>query len=168
MPIYEYICDDCGENYERIVMNDRTAVTCPKCESAKHTIKLSVFAAPGNEANPPLNLPQPLRVVAARLRLRLPLVVGQSEELGMAISRQQARDDTRQTRARTVQRNNLRGHLRHLPQLHPDRSHELRAKLPRARDLPPSLRLIAVKLECAILLRSRLELSLRVNRELGN
>lgn len=48
MPIYEYICDDCGENYERIVMNDRTAVTCPKCESAKHTIKLSVFAAHGN------------------------------------------------------------------------------------------------------------------------
>ena len=48
MPIYEYVCDDCGENYERIVLNDRTKVTCPKCESAKRTIKLSVFAAPGN------------------------------------------------------------------------------------------------------------------------
>lgn len=48
MPIYEYVCDDCGVNYERIVMNDRTRVTCPKCESTKHTIKLSVFAAPGN------------------------------------------------------------------------------------------------------------------------
>jgi putative FmdB family regulatory protein len=48
MPIYEYICDDCGANYERIVKNDRARVTCPKCESAKHTIKLSVFSAHGN------------------------------------------------------------------------------------------------------------------------
>jgi putative FmdB family regulatory protein len=48
MPIYEYVCDDCGEIYERIVRNDRATVTCPKCESGKHTIKLSVFAAPGN------------------------------------------------------------------------------------------------------------------------
>jgi putative FmdB family regulatory protein len=48
MPIYEYICDDCGANYERIVMNQKQSITCPKCESAKHTIKLSVFAAPAN------------------------------------------------------------------------------------------------------------------------
>jgi putative FmdB family regulatory protein len=48
MPIYEYVCDDCGEHYERIVMSQKQAITCPKCESAKHTIQLSVFAAPGN------------------------------------------------------------------------------------------------------------------------
>jgi putative FmdB family regulatory protein len=48
MPIYEYVCDDCGERYERIVMNQHTAITCPKCLSAKHTIQLSVFAAPAN------------------------------------------------------------------------------------------------------------------------
>jgi len=48
MPIYEYVCDDCGERYERIVMNQSTAITCPKCASAKHTIQLSVFAAPSN------------------------------------------------------------------------------------------------------------------------
>ena len=48
MPIYEYICDDCGEHYERIVMNGKTKITCPKCTSAKHTIQLSVFAAPAN------------------------------------------------------------------------------------------------------------------------
>jgi putative FmdB family regulatory protein len=47
MPIYEYVCDDCGERYERIVMNQRTAVSCPKCESKRHTIQLSVFAAHG-------------------------------------------------------------------------------------------------------------------------
>jgi len=48
MPIYEYLCDDCGEHYERIVMNGNTKVTCPKCESSKKTIQLSVFAAPAN------------------------------------------------------------------------------------------------------------------------
>ncbi|MFZ3214445.1 MAG: zinc ribbon domain-containing protein [Candidatus Acidiferrales bacterium] len=48
MPIYEYVCDDCNERYERIVFNQNTAVTCPKCASAKHTIQLSVFAAPAN------------------------------------------------------------------------------------------------------------------------
>ena len=47
MPIYEYICDDCGAEYERIVTNARTKVTCPKCESSKNTIQLSVFAAHG-------------------------------------------------------------------------------------------------------------------------
>jgi putative FmdB family regulatory protein len=50
MPIYEYVCDDCGANYERIVMNQKQSITCPKCESAKHTIKLSVFSAHGNGA----------------------------------------------------------------------------------------------------------------------
>ena len=50
MPIYEYICDDCGERYERIVMNGKTKITCPKCSSAKSTIQLSVFAAHSNGA----------------------------------------------------------------------------------------------------------------------
>jgi putative FmdB family regulatory protein len=48
MPIYEYVCDDCGAHYERIVMNQKTKITCPKCESGKQTIQLSVFAAPAN------------------------------------------------------------------------------------------------------------------------
>jgi putative FmdB family regulatory protein len=48
MPIYEYVCDDCGAEYERLVMKQGTPITCPECESAKHTLKLSVFAAHGN------------------------------------------------------------------------------------------------------------------------
>jgi putative FmdB family regulatory protein len=48
MPIYEYVCNDCGERYERIVMNQKQAITCPKCASAKSTIQLSVFAAPAS------------------------------------------------------------------------------------------------------------------------
>ncbi len=50
MPIYEYVCDDCGEHYERIVFSQKTEVTCPKCESGNHTMQLSVFAAPANGA----------------------------------------------------------------------------------------------------------------------
>jgi putative FmdB family regulatory protein len=55
MPIYEYVCDDCNERYERIVLSQSQAITCPKCSSAKHTIQLSVFASPSNgksAANP--------------------------------------------------------------------------------------------------------------------
>jgi putative FmdB family regulatory protein len=48
MPIYEYLCDDCGEHYERIVMSKSQAIECPKCASTKRTIQLSVFAAPAN------------------------------------------------------------------------------------------------------------------------
>lgn len=48
MPIYEYVCDDCGERYERIVMSRTQPIACPKCASAKHTLQLSVFAAPSN------------------------------------------------------------------------------------------------------------------------
>jgi putative FmdB family regulatory protein len=48
MQIYEYICNDCGQRYERIVMSQKQAIACPKCESSKHTIQLSVFAAPSN------------------------------------------------------------------------------------------------------------------------
>jgi putative FmdB family regulatory protein len=48
MPIYEYVCDDCSEHYERIVLSQSQAINCPKCSSAKHTIQLSVFASPSN------------------------------------------------------------------------------------------------------------------------
>ncbi len=48
MPIYEYVCDDCGERYESIVISKSTVVACPKCESTSKTVQLSVFAAPAN------------------------------------------------------------------------------------------------------------------------
>jgi len=50
MPIYEYLCDDCGEHYECIVLSKSTAIECPRCASAKHTMQISVFAAHGNGA----------------------------------------------------------------------------------------------------------------------
>jgi putative FmdB family regulatory protein len=48
MPIYEYLCDDCGERYEQIVMSKSQAIACPKCASRKRTLQLSVFSAPAN------------------------------------------------------------------------------------------------------------------------
>jgi putative FmdB family regulatory protein len=43
MPIFEYICQDCGKEFEVIVRN-RDATQCPKCHGTKLEQKLSVFA----------------------------------------------------------------------------------------------------------------------------
>ena len=45
MPIYEYICKDCQEHYERIVRSADQEIECPKCLSKHHTLQLSVFSA---------------------------------------------------------------------------------------------------------------------------
>lgn len=39
MPIYEYKCEDCGEQFEELVFDDSDAVSCPKC-SGSNTGKL--------------------------------------------------------------------------------------------------------------------------------
>jgi putative FmdB family regulatory protein len=46
MPIYEYICDACETQFERIVINKSQEIACPKCAGKKNTIQLSVFSAP--------------------------------------------------------------------------------------------------------------------------
>ncbi|HEV3375431.1 MAG TPA: zinc ribbon domain-containing protein [Candidatus Acidoferrum sp.] len=33
MPIYEYICDDCQTEFEKLVLNKQQEITCPKCAS---------------------------------------------------------------------------------------------------------------------------------------
>jgi putative FmdB family regulatory protein len=45
MPIYEYICDDCKSEFEKIVINKQQEIACPKCASKKATIQLSVFSS---------------------------------------------------------------------------------------------------------------------------
>jgi putative FmdB family regulatory protein len=45
MPIYEYICDACQAQFEKIVINRQQEVSCPKCSSHKATIQLSVFSS---------------------------------------------------------------------------------------------------------------------------
>jgi len=48
MPIYEYICEECNERFEKIVINKQQQISCPKCSSKKAAIQLSVFATTGS------------------------------------------------------------------------------------------------------------------------
>ncbi len=48
MPIYEYICENCNEHFEKIVINKQQEISCPKCSSKKAAIQLSVFATAGS------------------------------------------------------------------------------------------------------------------------
>ncbi len=46
MPIFEYTCPACGENFERLVRShDTPPPSCPKCGSAKVEKQFSVFGA---------------------------------------------------------------------------------------------------------------------------
>ncbi len=36
MPIYEFVCEDCGESFEELVLGGVTeGIKCPKCQSEK-------------------------------------------------------------------------------------------------------------------------------------
>ena len=53
MPMYEYACTKCGNQFEKLVKSvaQRDAsIECPKCASTETARKLSVFAAVGTEA----------------------------------------------------------------------------------------------------------------------
>jgi putative FmdB family regulatory protein len=45
MPIYEYVCQDCGEKYEKLVRSSSTKVelVCPKCGSTRGEKAISLF-----------------------------------------------------------------------------------------------------------------------------
>ncbi len=43
MPIYEYACKDCGQQFEALVRSD-TVPACPQCHSTALEKQLSVFA----------------------------------------------------------------------------------------------------------------------------
>jgi putative FmdB family regulatory protein len=45
MPIYEYICDDCKAQFEKLVFNKQQEISCPKCSGKKATLQLSVFSS---------------------------------------------------------------------------------------------------------------------------
>jgi putative FmdB family regulatory protein len=44
MPIYEYVCKDCGQPFEKIVPRYGSQVDCAYCNSANVEKQLSVFA----------------------------------------------------------------------------------------------------------------------------
>jgi putative FmdB family regulatory protein len=48
MPIYEYKCNQCGEDFETLVFGNKT-VDCPKCSSQDIKKKMSSFGMSGVE-----------------------------------------------------------------------------------------------------------------------
>lgn len=52
MPIYEYVCGDCGHPFEALILGSERA-ECPECGSGDLEKQLSVFAVNDTEAPPP-------------------------------------------------------------------------------------------------------------------
>jgi len=50
MPIYEYVCDDCGEKYEKFVRSSlaKVKLLCPTCGSERGKKAFSVFGSAGS------------------------------------------------------------------------------------------------------------------------
>jgi putative FmdB family regulatory protein len=48
MPIFEYKCNSCGEDFEKLVFGNQE-MSCPKCSSKEIKKKFSVFCAAGTE-----------------------------------------------------------------------------------------------------------------------
>lgn len=44
MPIYEFKCEECGREFEELILGSSKEVTCPGCSSTKCTKKMSAFA----------------------------------------------------------------------------------------------------------------------------
>jgi putative FmdB family regulatory protein len=49
MPIYEYACKSCGDEFEALVRS-RSVPNCPSCRSTELEKKLSVFATAASNA----------------------------------------------------------------------------------------------------------------------
>jgi putative FmdB family regulatory protein len=51
VPIFEYVCDDCGTRFEKLVRrSDANGIQCPSCGEKHLTQQLSTFAAHSNGA----------------------------------------------------------------------------------------------------------------------
>lgn len=44
MPIYEYDCEKCANEFEQLVFDRQAPVKCPACGSSKVNKKMSIFA----------------------------------------------------------------------------------------------------------------------------
>ena len=51
MPIFEYTCRGCDQQFETIVLSARDKISCPKCHSKKVDKQLSIFSAPAATAD---------------------------------------------------------------------------------------------------------------------
>ena len=57
MPIFEYICNDCGHPFERILPRHDSKTDCARCGSKRVEKQLSVFAVAGSSAGSGASLP---------------------------------------------------------------------------------------------------------------
>jgi len=59
MPMYEYLCEDCGKPFDKLVRTaDRdTAIACPECGSEKTARKLSAITVGASEGAKTTSLP---------------------------------------------------------------------------------------------------------------
>ncbi len=47
MPIYDYVCNECGAKFEKLVLKPATdEVRCPSCGTDKLTQQLGTFTSP--------------------------------------------------------------------------------------------------------------------------
>lgn len=60
MPIYEYVCEDCGTKFEKLVLRtgDEDGLACPSCGQSRLAPQLSTFAAHSGGAPSPSAMPQ--------------------------------------------------------------------------------------------------------------
>ncbi|MBI2816288.1 MAG: zinc ribbon domain-containing protein [Acidobacteria bacterium] len=42
MPIYEYVCQECQNQFEKIILKKSEPIECPKCGSERNTMRFSV------------------------------------------------------------------------------------------------------------------------------
>jgi len=52
MPIYEYICSDCGHAFEKLAPSSKTRPKCDECGSSKLEKQFSTFAARAGASAP--------------------------------------------------------------------------------------------------------------------
>jgi putative FmdB family regulatory protein len=60
MPIYEYICDDCGTKFEKLVRATEDASPAPDCGESHLKTALSTFAAHSSNGKASRAKPVPL------------------------------------------------------------------------------------------------------------
>ena len=53
MPIYEFKCTECGNDFEELVRTNSQKIACPNCGSRKIDRKLSVIGAVVSKSSPP-------------------------------------------------------------------------------------------------------------------
>ena len=58
MPIYEYLCEDCGTKFEKLVRtSDTNALVCPSCGTEHLKMELSTFAAHSGASSKSQSMP---------------------------------------------------------------------------------------------------------------